>query len=209
MQEYRTTITKEAVSDLPLEFFPGSIVVVDSLASLHKATSYLNLQKIVGIDTETKPVFTKGKKNKVALLQISTEDVCFLFRLNIIGLPQEINDFFGDPAIRKIGLSLRDDFMMLRARNSELKTEGFIDIQDYARSFGIEDSSLQKIYGLLFSKKISKSQRLSNWEAVELSTGQQNYAALDAYACLKIYKKLNGGDLVFVPENPESMSESL
>lgn len=199
MQTYPTSISKEAISELPLEFFPGSIVVVDSPASLQKAMSYLSLQHIVGIDTETKPVFSKGKKNKVALLQVSTDDVCFLFRLNFIGFPDEINAFFGNPSIKKIGLSLKDDFLMLRARNCGLLTEGFIDLQDFVKYFGIEDSSLQKIYALLFSKKISKSQRLSNWEAHELSTGQQNYAALDAFACLKIYTKLCGGNLVFTP----------
>ncbi len=207
MQTYPTSISKEAISELPLEFYPGSIIVVDSSASLQKAMSYLNLQRIVGLDTETKPVFSKGKKNKVALLQVSTDDVCFLFRLNLIGLPDEINAFFGNPSIKKIGLSLKDDFMMLRARNMELMTEGFIDLQDFVKYFGIEDSSLQKIYALLFSKKISKSQRLSNWEAHELSTGQQNYAALDAYACLKIYNKLCAGNLVFASATVDAMEE--
>lgn len=208
MQTFPTSISKDVINDLPLEFYPGSIVVVDSAASLQKAMSYLNLQHTVGIDTETKPVFTKGKKNKVALLQVSTDDVCFLFRLNLIGLPEEINAFFGNPSIKKIGLSLKDDFMMLRARNIELTTEGFIDLQDFVTYFGIEDSSLQKIYALLFSKKISKSQRLSNWEAHELSTGQQNYAALDAYACLRIYNRLCAGNLMFVPKDTDRPEES-
>jgi ribonuclease D len=209
MQTYPTSIAKEALNEMPLEFFPGSIVLVDSAVMLQKALSYLNLQRVVGFDTETKPVFSKGKKNKVALLQLSTDDVCFLVRLNVIGFPAEINDFFGNPSIKKIGLSLRDDFMMLRARNSELKTDGFIDLQEFAKEFGIEDSSLQKIYALLFGKKISKSQRLSNWEATVLTTGQQNYAALDAYACLKIYNRLISGNMVFVPASqPEEVSEN-
>lgn len=204
MQAYPTCISKEAISTLPLAFFPGSIVVVETPAQVQKALSYLSLHRMVGIDTETKPVFAKGKKNKVALMQVSTEDVCFLFRLNLIGLPDEINAFLGDPAIKKIGLSLRDDFLMLRARNAALKTEGFIDLQDVAKTLGITDSSLQKIYALLFGEKISKSQRLSNWEANQLTTGQQNYAALDAYACLKIYRRLSAGNLVFVPDSAGS-----
>lgn len=207
MQAYPTCISKETISELPLAFFPGSIVVVDTPAQVEKAVAFLSMQHLVGLDTETKPVFAKGKKNKVALLQIATEDVCFLFRLNLIGLPDELNAFFGDPAIKKIGLSLRDDFLMLRARNAALKTEGFIDLQDVAKTLGITDSSLQKIYALLFGEKISKSQRLSNWEATQLTTGQQNYAALDAYACLKIYRKLSAGNLVFLPESAGSSAD--
>lgn len=207
MQAYPTCISKDAISELPLAFFPGSIVVVETDLQVEKALAFLSMQRLVGFDTETKPVFSKGKKNKVALMQVATEDVCFLFRLNTIGLSDAINDFLGDAAIKKIGLSLRDDFLMLRARNAALKTEGFIDLQDVAKTLGITDSSLQKIYALLFGEKISKSQRLSNWEATQLTTGQQNYAALDAYACLKIYRKLSAGNLVFVPNSEESVGD--
>ncbi|OPZ99078.1 MAG: Ribonuclease D [Bacteroidetes bacterium ADurb.Bin416] len=207
MQAYPTCISKDAISELPLAFFPGSIVVVETDLQVEKALAFLSMQRLVGFDTETKPVFSKGKKNKVALMQVATEDVCFLFRLNTIGLSDAINDFLGDAAIKKIGLSLRDDFLMLRARNAALKTEGFIDLQDVAKTLGITDSSLQKIYALLFGEKISKSQRLSNWEAIQLTTGQQNYAALDAYACLKIYRKLSAGNLVFVPNSEGSVGD--
>ena len=46
------------------------------------------------------------------------------------------------------------------------------------------------IYAILFKEKISKSQRLSNWEADVLSDGQKQYAATDAWACLNIYNLL-------------------
>ena len=52
------------------------------------------------------------------------------------------------------------------------------------------DMSLQKIYGNLFGGKISKSQQLSNWEADQLTIPQQHYAAIDAWACLQIYRLL-------------------
>lgn len=203
MKSCNTSITKESLNELPHEYYPGSIYVIDTVAMMHKAMVFLNQQKIVGIDTETRPVFTKGKTNKVALLQVSNEDVCFLFRLNHVGFTKEMVDFFRNPEITKIGLSLKDDFLMLRARCSSLEPRGFIDLQDYVRAFGVEDSSLQKIYAILFGKKISKSQRLSNWEAEQLTTAQQNYASLDAYACLKIYNELNSGNVVFLPKNEE------
>ena len=59
--------------------------------------------------------------------------------------------------------------------------------------YGIDDMSLQKIYAIIFGKKISKAQRLSNWEADQLSVPQQYYAALDAWACLHIYEALQQG----------------
>ena len=157
---------------------------------------------MVGVDTETRPSFTKGRVNKVALLQISTEDTCFLFRLNSIGIPDFVEDFLQNDVL-KIGLSLRDDFNMLRKRNHKDPREGnWIELQDYVSRFGIQEKSLQKIYAILFGKKISKSQRLSNWEADVLTEGQQLYAATDAWASLKIYLKLAES------EEPEEFGKS-
>lgn len=191
MSDFLPTITKEEINELPLANFEGSVIVVDSAALFDQAMDVLKQQKVVGFDTETKPVFAKGKKNKVALLQIATEDTCFLFRLNFLGFPIQLIDFFNNPDILKIGLSIKDDFLMLRARSAGLDPQGFIELQTYVKAFGIEDNSLQKIYAILFGKKISKAQRLSNWEIEALTRGQQHYAALDAWACRNIYLVLS------------------
>lgn len=185
----KRTISKEEVKELPKANFPGRIHVVQTEAEADKAVSYLQSQKILGIDSETRPSFTKGQSHKVALLQISSAECCFLFRLNFIGLTPSLIALLENPAVAKIGLSLRDDFMMLHKR-APFTPQQCIDLQDYVRPFGIQDKSLQKIYGILFKEKISKSQRLSNWEADVLTDGQKVYAATDAWACLEIYNTL-------------------
>jgi len=183
------TISKEHVAELPLETFKGDIVVVDHIGAIGEACDYLSSQRILGFDTETKPAFKRGQVNKVALMQLSTENECFLFRLNRIGYPDELEAIMSDPKIKKIGLSLRDDFAAIRKR-SVRKLENFIDLQGFVDQFGIEDNSLQKIYAILFGRKISKNQRVSNWEAETLTPAQQSYAAIDAWACLRIYNHL-------------------
>ena len=183
------TITKEQIAELPVEKFMGRIVVVDHEEKIADALNYLSVQQALGFDTETKPAFKRGQVHKVALLQLATREACFLFRLNKIGYPDELEAIMVNPAIRKIGLSLRDDFAAIHKRSAR-KPENFIDLQVFVDKFGIEDNSLQKIYAILFGKKISKSQRLSNWEAPELTLAQQSYAAIDAWACLRIYDHL-------------------
>ncbi|WP_091905983.1 3'-5' exonuclease [Proteiniphilum saccharofermentans] len=183
------TISKEQVAELPLETFRGDVVVVDHVEEVREACNFLSSQSALGFDTETKPAFKRGQVNKVALMQLSTEEVCFLFRLNKIGYPDELEAIMSDPGIKKIGLSLRDDFAAIRKR-SVRKPENFIDLQGFVDQYGIEDNSLQKIYAILFGKKISKNQRVSNWEAETLTLAQQSYAAIDAWACLRIYNHL-------------------
>lgn len=183
------TISKEQVAELPIETFEGDIIVIDHVEEVRNACDYLSSQNALGFDTETKPAFKRGQVNNVALIQLSTEKRCFLFRLNRIGYPNELESLMGNPDIKKIGLSLRDDFAAIRKRSIR-KPENFVDLQGFVDKYGIEDNSLQKIYAILFGRKISKNQRVSNWEATTLTPAQQSYAAIDAWACLRIYNHL-------------------
>ena len=190
MKQLKDTITKEEIACLPKVQFPGRIYVIYTESDTDKAVEYLKNQRIVGVDTETRPSFKKGTTHKVALLQVSTTDTCFLFRLNRIGMPPSLQDFLMNDTL-KIGLSLKDDFTMLRKRKDVHAEEGnWIELQEYVGRFGIEDKSLRKIFANLFGQKISKNQRLSNWEAETLSEAQLQYAATDAWACVEIYNCL-------------------
>lgn len=189
IQEQSFTITKEEIAGLPQEDFTGRIFVVLTEDEARRAVDYLMKFPVVGFDTETRPNFRKGQSNKVALMQISTEDTCFLFRLNRIGIPDSLESLLASGEVKKIGLSLRDDFGALRKR-SAMHPSNFIDLQKIVGDYGIEVASLQKIYAILFKKKIAKGQRLTNWEADVLTEAQKRYAALDAWACLRIYNYL-------------------
>lgn len=194
MKQIKNTITKAEIATMPKVQFPGRVFVIYTETEANKAVEYLKSQSIVGVDTETRPSFKKGATHKVALLQISTTDTCFLFRLNQIGMPESLQEFLMSD-ILKIGLSLKDDFTMLRRRKDVHAEEGnWIELQDYVSRFGIEDRSLQKIFANLFGQKISKSQRLSNWEVETLSESQIRYAATDAWACVEIYNCLEEMD---------------
>lgn len=183
------TISKEQIAELPIETFKGDIVVIDHAKEVADACNFLSAQSAIGFDTETKPAFKRGQVNKVALMQLSTEQKCYLFRLNRIGYPDALAAIMSDSRIKKIGLSLRDDFAAIRIRSAR-RMENFIDLQGFVEKFDIADHSLQKIYAILFGRKISKNQRVSNWEAMTLTPAQCMYAAIDAWACLRIYNHL-------------------
>lgn len=190
MKILKNKFDKLAVNDLPRVVFEGKIVLVISEQEADKAVDYLLLQPVLGFDTETRPSFQRGKgMNKVALLQVSTQDTCFLFRLNQIGMPPSILRLLTDKKVVKVGISWHDDLMQLR-RRKDFTPGTFIDLQKEVRKIGIEDMSLQKLYANFFGQKISKSQRLTNWEADNLGEGQQMYAAIDAWACVMLYNEI-------------------
>ena len=184
-----SNISKEEINTLPAVTFVGRIFVVHTEEEVTKAVSYLSGYDEIGFDTETRPSFKKGNRNKVCLLQLSTLDTCFLFRLNHSGLPDSLAKLLSNEKIKKIGLAIKDDFAALNQWQS-FTPKGQIELQTFVKKYGILDNSLQKIFALLFREKISKSQRLTNWEADVLTDAQKKYAATDAWACLKIYRAL-------------------
>ena len=187
---YNASITKEEMATLPVETFSGQTVVVENQDDVQNAVSYLSTFNYVGFDTETRPNFSKTQQHKIALIQLSTPERCYLFRLNKLGgMPKQLEDFLKNGKTIKIGLSLLDDFHSIR-KIKNFVSDNFIDLQKIVPLFGIREASLQKIYAILFGKKISKRMRLSNWEVGELTKAQKQYAALDAWACLQIYQHL-------------------
>ncbi|MGM9860215.1 MAG: 3'-5' exonuclease [Muribaculaceae bacterium] len=187
-------ISKETVASMPTVNYRGGITVVDTPTKARVALRELTRARVIGFDTETRPSFQRGRLHNVALMQLSTDDHCFLFRLNILGISEGLRAFLENPEIIKIGLSVHDDFSVMRRLSPDLSPQGFIDLQDYVKYFNISDISLQKIYAIIFNERISKTQRLTNWEAEHLTEAQQIYAAIDAWACLRLYRYLRSGE---------------
>ena len=182
-------IDKATIQTLPLAFFEGEVVVIDKPDMVAEAASYLRQHTILGVDTEARPSFKRGVHYPTALVQISTLERCYLFRLTHVGLPVEIAEIFADPSICKVGLAFKDDINGLRRRR-DFKPTNCVDLQSIVCKYGIMELGLQKIFAIVFGKKISKAQQLTNWENSHLTAEQARYASTDAWATLSIYLAL-------------------
>ena len=91
---FQETITPEEIELLDLAAFPGQIHVISQPGpDLDHAVEHLSSQRLIGFDTETKPVFQAHQpRHHTALLQLSSETEAFLFRLHELGLPQDVAD---------------------------------------------------------------------------------------------------------------------
>jgi ribonuclease D len=183
------SISKETISELPLSQFEGLITVVEDPDRILEVTEILSRESVLGFDTETKPSFTKGANNSISLIQLSTQSEAYLFRLNKIGFNGSLVQLLENPKILKVGVGLRDDLRGLN-RITSFKPGSFIELQEMVKSFGIDVFSLKALAGLVLNVRVSKRQRLSNWESDTLSQGQIDYAATDAWIALRIYQEL-------------------
>lgn len=188
--DYKKTIDKEIINDFPVFLYEGTVVVVEKAEDVGQAVAFLSGYKFIGFDTETKPAFKKGEVYPVSLLQLGVENRVYLFRLNKCGLTSSLRQLLADENIVKIGVGIRDDVKFLR-RLADFKPASFVDLQNYAVDFGIEEKSFSKLMAIIFGVKISKRQRTSNWEAPVLSEAQIRYAATDAWGALQMYRKLS------------------
>lgn len=202
---------KEDIPKLPSVGFTGRIIVVMTANEAKKAVDYLLSQDVLGVDTETRPSFRKGENYQVSLLQVSSREICFLFRLNLMGMPPAVIRLLENKEVPMVGLSWHDDLTMLR-RRANFEPGRFIDIQDMVGDLGIVDLSLQKLYANLFHQRISKRQRLSNWNADVLNDKQKLYAATDAWACIKLYDEIRrlreSGDYELIIVNDKDENET-
>lgn len=192
---YRATITNEEINLMPVTTFTGRIIVADSAETMIMAEQALMQAKVIGFDTETRPSFRKGVSYKTALLQLSTEDTAVLIRLQYVGLSTVIKGILQSPEVLKIGAAIRDDIRGLQ-QFKRYQPAGFVDLQTIVRRWGIEDLSVKKMAAIVLGVKVSKAQRLSNWEAAQLTHSQMDYAAVDAWVCQRIYTELMANEIV-------------
>ena len=193
MQQYKNTISNDELKELPLGAYEGPVEVIETVEALEEACRYLLGCKVIGFDTETKPSFQAGVTNKVSLIQLSTADRCFLFRICRTRLDKMLLKVLESRKVLKVGVDVGGDIRnLLKIRH--FRPNGFIELQQEVAQFGIEDKSLRKIAGIVLGCSISKAQRLSNWESRTLTPAQVRYAATDAWVCLKIYEQLFGNE---------------
>ena len=182
-------ISNEETAALPAIEFKGEIRIIEHERDIVPACKFLMKQAVVGFDTETRPSFRPGISYRVSLLQLSTPQLCFLFRLNKIPLAKPILQVLETDSILKIGADVAGDLRSLR-QIRHFRDGGFVDLQSIASEWGIEDKSLRKLSAIVLGQRVSKAQRLSNWEAATFTDKQKLYAATDAWVCTAIYDRL-------------------
>lgn len=186
---YKENITVEEIAACELSWFKGEIVLIDNMKTFYQVFPKLLHEKILGFDTETRPNFRKGRKNQVSLIQLASADIACLFRINRIGIPDELAALLSDVNVTKAGVAIHDDIRFLK-NVRKFEPHGFIDLQPFVKEFGIQCSGLKKLAAIILGIRISKRQQVTDWEAEELTEAQQVYAATDAWVCHQIYLKL-------------------
>lgn len=186
---YIAKIDNEQTAQLPAIEFRGEICIIDREEQIEAACNDLAAHRVIGFDTETRPSFKAGVSYRCSLLQLSTEQRCYLFRLNHIPLAKPLIKLLESAEVKKVGADVAGDIRSLHQLR-HFRERGFIDLQSLVGEWGIEEKSLRKMAAIVLGHRVSKAQRLSNWESTTLTEKQQLYAATDAWVCIRILQEL-------------------
>ena len=187
-------ITKEEINELPLQKYEGKIVLVTDADKQEEVFEEIKDQEIVGFDTEARPSFKRGIRYDTSLLQLAVPNKTYIIRLNYTGLSPAFTDFFANPQIKKVGISIKDDLKDLRKlcakHHLQFTSENVLDLNDAAKRLDVNHSGVRRLTAIFLGFRVSKAQQTSNWENPKLTEPQLRYAATDAWVCLEIYRKL-------------------
>ena len=183
------TLSKDDINALPIQAYEGDIRLIRDEEALTDALKHLEREDVLGFDTETRPIFTKGKTSSPALLQLAARDCVYLVQLTRQPFDERLAALLANPRIIKAGVAVRDDLLALK-RLHPFVPGGAVDLAALARARGIKAQGLRSLAASLLGFRISNSAQCSNWERDELSPQQIRYAATDAWVGRELYARL-------------------
>jgi ribonuclease D len=191
----RTAPSKADSASLPP--FSGlsldQIVVPATQAEFADACSQIRAAGVVGFDTESKPVFDRGRASEGPhVLQFALADRAFIFQSHRRDAWPFFADILQSTSVIKVGFDLKSDRGHIRAKFG-VTAEGIVDLNQTFRQQGYRNTTgARAAIALVFNQKFHKSKSVttSNWSLPVLSPKQLLYAANDAYAAIRVWQAL-------------------
>ena len=188
-------ISREHLAELPIRRYGGKISVVATREDLEAARADLASERLVGLDTETRPSFRKGESHPPALVQVASAKAVYLFPLRLGECFPVLAALLEDPRCVKAGVSLRDDLAALKGLFA-FEEQSMLDLGLSARRAGLHQTGVRNLAGIVLGIRIPKGTKTSNWAVRELSPAQIAYAATDAWVCRELYLELERRNLL-------------
>jgi ribonuclease D len=189
------SISKEEISSLPVRRYEGKVSLVETLRELEEARADIRQERVVGLDTETRPSFKKGEVHLPCLVQAATAQAVYLFQLSRLDVFPTLVELLAKPDVVKTGVGLAHDLRQLKLV-FPFAVENVIDLGVIARRRGLGQTGVRNLAGMLLGFRIPKGNRTSNWAAPRLSPAQITYAATDAWACRELYLRFESQGLL-------------
>lgn len=192
------SISKEEIANLPIRRYEGEVSLVTTLRDLDRAREDMREERVLGLDTETRPSFRKGESHLPCLVQAATAHAVYLFQLSRLEVFPALVELLAKPDLVKAGVGLAHDLRQLKLV-FPFTVKNAVDLGVVARRRGLGQTGVRNLAGIFLGFRIPKGNRTSNWAASRLSPAQISYAATDAWACRELFLRFES--LGMLPDN--------
>ena len=200
LEYLRRKFSSEEINSLPAHQYSGKIVLINEQEGLEEAIAQLQQEEVLGFDTETRPVFSKGKSYPPSLIQLAASNKVYIFQLRHVPLDENLVQIFSNPNIIKAGIAVHDDIRELK-KIFAFQPAGMLDLSQVARHNKLETHGLRNMAANFFGIRIPKGERCSNWANKTLTKKQMLYAATDAWIGRELYYRMKEKGLIFPKTN--------
>jgi len=174
----------------PFEGLPIERIVVPSTTmQFASAASEIKASRVVGFDTESRPVFVKGAASSGPhIVQFATLNKAFIFQLHRSPCRPFLIELLQSEDLLKVGFGLRSDRGFIHKKLG-VKLRAVLDLNYVFRMDGYRGATgVRAAVAIVFNQRFhkSKSTTTSNWAMHQLTTKQLVYAANDAYAAVRV-----------------------
>lgn len=184
--EIARAISREDLVNLPIRRYEGEVRMVATEADFEHAAVDIRHERVVGLDTETRPAFRKGESHLPCLVQAATARAVYLFQLGRAEAYPLLTALLEESRTIKAGVALAYDLRSLK-RVFPFDERSIVDLGLIARGAGGSQTGLRNLAGIFLGFRIPKGNRTSNWAAPQLSPAQITYAATDAWVCRELF----------------------
>ncbi|MGH8700335.1 MAG: 3'-5' exonuclease [Burkholderiales bacterium] len=193
--ETAQSISREALSELPIRRYEGSVCLVASPPDLQRAMQDIRQESVVGFDTETRPAFAPGESYLPSLVQFATAGGVYLLQVQQQDYSAALREIFSSGQVVKAGVSVIDDLRNLK-KLFEFEERAVVDLGKVAKRHGLKQTGVRNLAGIFLGTRIPKGAKTTNWAARRLTPQQIAYAATDAWACRELYLRFKQLNLV-------------
>ncbi len=160
---------------------------IETPARLEEAARILGQAEIIGADLEADSMHHYFEK--VCLLQIATESVCYIVDPLALRDLSALQPVFSNPRIRKVFHGADYDIRSLY-RDFQIEVENLFDTQLACLFLGLRETGLEALLRNRFQVDLNKKFQRADWSQRPLSKEMVEYAAMDGRYLIPLARAL-------------------
>lgn len=169
------------------------MLLIENSFHLEQAKKAIEQANVLAVDIETYGHASMNELGQVRLIQVGTNNGCYIFDMLLTGFPAFLKPIFANTEIIKIfHYGVFDMSHLIHHYHVEFQNSFCTYLASRVLSTGLKvRNSLKAVAKRYLDEDLDKEEQASDWSG-DISASQLSYAARDVEILLPLHRKLNG-----------------